>query len=408
MTADLNPKEAEDVVIGQILYEPGCISRAIRCLKAEHFFNAPHRTVFEHAHGLWRAGTPVDLVTMHDALRSSGKLESIGGPYQLSQWTNRIAQTIHLEAHCEIIRREYGLRTLRQASLDVAQGTRSGVDPNELLSQWNVESAKASMADMDTDVNAGEMAYQMMNEVNTEKPFRFGMIGVDDYVFFLPGNVITVSAPSGVGKSAFCLCAVLNLLPRLKPWIVSLEMPAKEVIMRTLCQFAKVDIDLAMADQLHPNDRERLGHAASEHAEVLSGIDIDDSGQMDIDTFMAKAEHKVKNEGVKWIMIDYAQLMDADRKIYPNEALQNEAISKGIRATARKLNIPILLIVHLNRQGEAHGSTQYEKDAHIRIKLSRDPAGKTMEVDVIKNRNGRTATITTPCEMRWGIIGRTA
>jgi len=98
--------------------------------------------------------------------------------------------------------------------------------------------------------------------------------------------------------------------------------------------------------------------------------------------------------------------MSADRKLYTNKVQELEAISMGIRSTARKLNVPILLIVHVNKQGEDHGTIQFEKDAHVRMHLSRD--ADQMTIDVLKNRNGRPGKITTPCMMRYGIVGRSS
>jgi predicted ATP-dependent serine protease len=127
---------------------------------------------------------------------------------------------------------------------------------------------------------------------------------------------------------------------------------------------------------------------------------------MDIDTFMARAEHKVKSSGCELIVVDYAQLMEADPKRYPSQTLQLEAISKGFHKTARKLNVPMIVIVHVNKEGQDHGTKQFEKDAHVRVVLHYKRGELAMGIDVIKNRNGRTAMINTPCVMRHGIVGR--
>lgn len=405
--ADLNPEEAEDIVIGQILYEPDCISRAARILKAEHFFGFAHQTTFDTALKLWKDGTPVDSVTMVMAMRKAGTLEAVGGAFWLSSRTQRVAQTVHLEHHAAIVREYYGLRVLRDTGMGLMNNATLSADPMSLISDATIELSRAAAPDIDTDVNAGERARAMMDEVKP-KPFYLNMSGVDDYVFMLPGNMITISAPSGVGKTAFALSAVLNLVPQLKPWFVSLEMSADELITRAICQLACVDISDALQDRCSDIDKERMALVASEYADIIDKIDIDDSGYMTIDTFKAKAEHKVRNEGVRLIVVDYAQLMEADPKEFKGPAAQNEAISKGLRHTARSLNVILLAVVHLNREGEAHGSTQYEKDAHIRMKLSRPTGANMMTVDFVKNRNGRIGSVDTPCEMRFGLIGRNA
>jgi replicative DNA helicase len=399
---DLYPKEAEDIVIGQVLFEPGCIARAATMIKAEHFYGPEHRTTFSAAMDLWREGTPVDLITMTHKLRKDGSLDLVGGPWQLVEWTRKVARTSNLEYHALIIREQFSLRTLRDTGLKLGTVNITD-DTDEIIGSVTAQLGKAASSDIQDDVDAAERAFALSNEARP-KPWYLGMESLDQKVFILPGNVVTISAPSGVGKTAFALCAAINLSQQLRPWFVSLEMSADELITRAKCQFAAVDIANALEGRMEPQEEEKMAMVAGH--DFFKKLIIHDGGDMTIDDFRAKAEHKVRNEGVGLIVLDYAQLMEADRKRYPNEASQNEAISKGIRATARNLNVPILLVVHLNRLGEAHGSTQYEKDAHVRLKLSREIGKNVMEVDVVKNRNGSTGPLNTPCIMRYGLVGK--
>lgn len=404
---DLTAPEVEDVVLGQVLTDHQAISRAARMLKADHLVGPSHKMVYRTALEMWSEGIGVDLITMTHELRKRGTLELIGGAYTLAKWTQRVVSSTHLDHHCAILVEYYGKRVLRRAGADLAKNTNAASENDALISDITNELSKAAAAELSSDINAGERAYTMLDEVKP-KPYYFNMVGVDDYVFLLPGNMVTVSAPSGVGKTAFALSAVLNLIHVLKPWIVSLEMPADELLIRALCQLACVDISDALQDRLSPQDRERMAAAAIAHGEALSRMSIEDSGSMSIDRFRALAEHKVKNDGVRLIVVDYAQLMDADPVAHKGLADQNEAISKGLRSVARSLNIILLVVVHVNRQGEAHGSVQYEKDAHVRLKLSREKGDAMMTVDIIKNRNGRTGSVPTPFEGRFGLVGRTA
>lgn len=405
--ADLIPVEIENAVMGQVLYESDAISRAARMLKAEHFAQPMNRLVYGVAFDMWSDGRPVDLLTMTVELRKRGSLDMVGGSWQLVEWTRNVAQTIHLDYHCAIILEYYGKRVLRQAGLNLAENTNIAAENDELISDITLEIAKAASAEMQADVNAGERAYSMLNEVKP-KPLYLRMDAIDEYVFVFPGNMITVSAPSGVGKTAFALSVVLNLIDQVKPWFVSLEMPADELLTRALCQLACVDIAEALQDRLSDTDKARMAGAAIAHGDTLSRLSIEDSGHMSIDRFKSLAEFKVKNEGVELIVVDYAQLMEADQREHKGIAAQNEAISKGLRHVARSLNVIMLVVVHLNREGEAHGSTQYEKDAHVRFKLSRDGKNPYMDVEIPKNRNGRTGSVRTPFEGKYGLVGRVA
>lgn len=403
---DLNPKDLEDLVLGQILYEPDCISRAMRFLRPEHFFGAAHRTVYEQVMVLWREGHPIDLRTVAHAMMKSGKLKEVGGAFQLSNWVYHVAQTTNLEYHCAIIREQYGLRVLRDTGLRLSTTTNGTDDPDTIIASMNTDIAKASGFDIGSDLNAGEVAYEMMNSPEPPKPLRLGITGLDEYVFVLEDNMIVFTAPSGVGKTATVMTAVMNIIEVRKPWVVSLEMSAKELITRILCGFARVEIQNALNNSLTTDERERMAKAATEKAGTLARLDIYDDGHMTIDQFKAMAEHKVKNEGVGLIAIDYGQLMDADRSQYKNSTEKYEVISRGIKATTKALKVPIFLIVQLNKDGEIYGSGQFEKDAHVVVKLSKDPtAPNVMQYEVAKNRNGRTGAGNMPCALMYGLVG---
>ncbi len=403
---DLIPTEAESAALGAVLLDNRVISKAARILRPEHYGSDPHRITYAVCLDLWRDGKAVDLVTVAHALKRHNKLETVGGPYWLSCLTSGIGSAAHFADHAAIVREYHSLRTLRQSGMKLMNGANPGEDPMELIAAMNVDVEKATGADVENDVNAGDMAYTLLNSTGRPKPIYLGMHALDELVFILDSNVVTLRAPAGVGKTAFVLSAVLNLMPQRKPWFVSLEMPAAELVTRTLCQLALVDIDLAMKDQLTDEERTRLSRVTNDYAGILNTLDIDDTGSMTVDTFCAKAEYKVKNEAVSLIVIDYAQLLDYSTAEYRNPAEGLKHVSKSIRATARKLNVPILCIVHVNREGAEEGSSQFEKDAHVRLSLSRQPGADTMEVDVVKNRNGRTGQVSVPVVMRYGIVGR--
>jgi replicative DNA helicase len=402
----MNATDAEQIVIGQILLDYRVMSQAAQLLKADHFGDAKCKAAYECCLTVWRLGRGVDLITVAEQLRKDQRIDVSATMKELVGYTRRVSAPKHFDDHAQIVKEHYATRLLAKAGQDLISGTSSGEEYIDLIGPANEALTKATLSQDRLDVNAGERAYQLLNSADRPKPMYMGITGLDSFVWMLPGNVIAIRADAGVGKTAFVLSVVLNMMPRIKPWFVSLEMPADELIKRTLCQLALVDIASVMVDRISDDERARLAKAANEHASILSTLQIDDSGSMTIDEFQAKAESRVK-DGTGLIVVDYAQLMSADRKLYPNKVSELEAISMGIRSTARKLNVPILLIVHVNKQGEDHGTIQFEKDAHVRMHLRRDGQSNNMDIDVLKNRNGRPGKITTTCLMQYGIVGRT-
>ncbi len=401
----LIPLDAERLVIGQILTDHRLMTGAAQFLKPEHFGDKSCREAYEAALAVWRDGRGVDLVTVAHEIRKKQEHFDPAVFAMLAEFTRPVAQTIHFQYHAEIVREHYASRVLMDAGRSLIDGTAKGSDPLELIAPANEALSRAVMADESTDVDAGLLAADLMNTSARPKPMYLGMANLDGIVWMLPGNVVTVRGEAGAGKTAFVLSAVLNVLEQHKVWFVSLEMSAAELVMRALCQITQVDIDRAMIGHLDGAERERLSRAAIDNAEVLSRLSIDDGGSMSTDEFMAKSEHRAK-EGVELIVVDYAQLMSADKKLYQTDESEIRAVSKTIRATARKLNIPILLVVHINEKGEDYGSGQFKKDAHVRLHLSRDKGADMMSVEVLKNRNGRPGREEVPCRMQWGCVGR--
>jgi replicative DNA helicase len=401
---DLIPTSCERLVVGHVIYATDMVTKAAVKLKPEHFGDPRSREAYTACLELWRNGTAVDLITVAYQMQKAGH-NLVESSTFLSECMYHVASTVHFDEHVAIVREHYGLRTLRIAGHHMMEGAVVGEDPVTLMSGLNVDFESASATDGD-DVNGAEVAYALLNATDKPKPLYLGMGQLDELVFVMPDNFITLRAPAGVGKTAFLLSAVLNLLEQRKVWFVSLEMSANDLMARALCQLAMVDIDKMMMDRLTTEERERLAKAANEYAHILTNLSIDNAGTMNIDVFRAKAEHKVKNEKVGMIIIDYAQLMDADSKRYPNRTDQLEVISKGLRATARTLAVPILCVVHVNKDGVEHGSIQFEKDSHVRIALSREQGADTMKAEVLKNRNGRVGMAEIHCVMRHGIVGR--
>lgn len=405
LSPDLTDKDLEQIILGQILIDKDAIKAAVRWAKSEHFGIDAHQQIYDSSLSLWRAGTGVDLLTVTMDLRRKGQLDGIGGAYALSHMTSRVSSTCHLEDHCAILRELSSLRRLRATGLSLAGETDLSADPRELMGMVNAQMEGLAIVDDGADLNAADVAYALMDGSEKPKPVYLGIANLDQYVFVLPGNMVTIRGAAGSGKTAFLLTVILNLLDQKKVWFVSLEMPATEVMTRILCQLACVDMDRAMTGQISDVERDRMAEAASSNAGVLENLIIDDSGSMNVDVYRAKGEYMVKHRGVELIVIDYAQLMSGDRKLHKSKVEELEAISGGIRTSARTLNVIVLAVVHVNKEGQDHGTAQFEKDAHVRLHLDR--TGNEAKIDILKNRNGRINLVDSPCVMQYGMVGRT-
>jgi len=344
-------------------------------------------------------------MTVFMELRKRGGMETGLQVSQLAGYMYRVAQTKHFEDHVGILLEYFRRRTLLGASNAINKGLQGNDDTSEVIARMMEDVERATIETSGDDVSGAEVAYELMNTPRP-RPMYLGMGNLDNLVFLLPGNIVTMKGAAGSGKTAFMVSALLNLLPHVKTWIVSLEMNKEELMTRVLCQLAEVDISDALQDRLGREEKERMARCANDHAEMLDRFRIDPGETMGLDEFKAKAEHMVRRNGCGLIVLDYAQLVDADHKRYPQQVLQLEAISKGVRATARRLNVPILVVVHISKDGTEHGSIQFEKDAHVRLSIEREQGSDFMQVNVLKNRNGVVGAAELNCRFRFGMVGR--
>jgi replicative DNA helicase len=298
------------------------------------------------------------------------------------------------------------MRVLRDAGTNLSEGANISADPEALIGEIQRSVVVASHADISTDVNLAEETYRVLNQPAPPKPLRLGIPGIDDYLAIYDGNVIVVSADSGVGKTTTVWNGVLNVANKRKVWYVSLEMPASELSMRTACKLARVNLADAFQDRLTDADKERMSFATQDAYAIISQIAIEDSGSMSIEQYAAIAEYKVKNEGVNLIVVDYLQLMTADPKQYRTEYETVTAASKCVRRVARTLNVPTIVVSQLSREGQLRSSNQILQDAHVDLRLSADlQKPGYLQASFKKNRNGPLGTVDVPCELQYGSVG---
>lgn len=403
---DLYPKEAEGVVIATILMNRSATALAARYLKPEHFYEPRHSTIYTVCLDLWKEGVGVDLVTVAHRLNKAGTLSSVGGYVGLGAYGSLVSSSEHLHDHCGIIREMHSMRVLRAAGQGLMENTNLSTDPMALISSLQQQIIVASHSDISTDVNLAEETYRVLNEPAPPKPLRLGITGIDKYLAIYDGNVIVVSADPGVGKTTTVWNGVLNVAASCKVWYVSLEMPAKELCIRTACKFARVNMADAFQDRLTAEEKTRMALATQAANSIMSTINIEDSGSMSIEQYASLAEHKVKSEGVQLIVVDYLQLMTADSKQYKTEYEVVTAASKCVRRVARTLNVKTIVVSQLSREGQLRSSNQILQDAHVDMRLSADPNRPGfIKASFKKNRNGPLGSVDVPTELEFGSVG---
>lgn len=423
--------DAEKAVLGCILTDPDTLKEVVLRLHfSGAFYSAAHQTIFETillmANDSSGGQQAIDLITVSEALKSKDKLQAVGGDSYLAELMNIIPTTANIENYVKIVHEYAVLRKLIKTSSEIVQkcfDTDSQVNllldevQRQISDVVNLQSGHEATSIGDFMKPAIDYLLQLNEQKSDAVGLPTGFKDLDHLITGLKaGEMIVLAARPSIGKTTIALNIAANVALRSQKsvGIFSLEMNTLSLVLRLLCSEAKMNLRefrqgvLSHARWVHiTNAAEKLRKAQ---------VYIDDSGQLDVIELRAKARRMKEKYDVSFIAIDYLQLMKGTGfNSNANREQEVAAISGGIKALAKELNIPILILAQLNRQAEQGGrpklshlreSGAIEQDADIVMILHRDreaqqeadPAeiarnGVESELIIAKHRNGETGIV---------------
>jgi replicative DNA helicase len=418
-----NDLGAERAVLGGILLENDALNTVLEIpLATEDFYSDAHARIFEAMAALFRAGEPVDTVTLRERLSTANKLHAVGGDEYLFSLTNTIPTVANIESHAKIVREKAVIRRMIVACHETAaSGYGDYGSMEEFLDQaersiFNIAKHRLrSPYEHITDVvvrsfEAITRAAELKQHI-TGLPTGFDRL--DKMTAGMhPGDLIIIAGRPGMGKTAFALNVALNACRmRKKPAVVfSLEMPKEQLANRLLCSEARVDAGKLRTGYLGRDDWPKLTAAAG----TLSDLPLwlDDTPGITLMEVRAKTRRLKAEHGLGLIVIDYLQLMRAGIKTDSREQEISE-ISRSLKGMAKELELPVIALSQLNRGVESRGnkdkrpqlsdlreSGAIEQDADTIMFIYRDEVynpesteKNVAEIIVGKQRAGPTGTI---------------
>ncbi len=418
--------EAEAGLLACLIMDGGadvmadCLSQR---LTPESFFHPNHQIIFDALVKLYQENKPADLVLLAEALKSMGKLEEIGGPAALGDLTQLIETTTHASHWIEVVRDSYLLRKLIRTTTSVAERAYSydGELPTFIdeveqtvfaISEDRLsDTARPIKESVDTAV---AQVAQMIQNRGSIQGVATGFADIDRMTFGLHAQeMIVVAARPSVGKTSFALNVAENIvLPRhgreaIPTLVFSLEMGADQLAMRMLCSQARVRMGRLRDGFIDKSEQTALAQAAQ--AIKNAPLWIDDSGYQTILEIRAKARRMHARHKIGMVIIDYLQLIAGTDPRVPREQQISE-ISRGIKAIAKELRIPVMVLSQLNRESEREKrrprisdlreSGAIEQDADVVMLLHRpidDSEGAAednqRELIIAKQRNGPIGSV---------------
>jgi replicative DNA helicase len=396
-----------------------------RCLEArirpESFYDPKHGIIFERLLDLYNRQAPIDVSVVAEELKTSRQLDQIGGYAFLTQVSSRIPTTAQAAYFIERVREQALLREIIRSATGAVEdcyGFSGGID--EFVDQ--IEQKIFSVTQNRVSESAKQMGSATKEAMNviTKMMMKKGELtgvssGFKDLDALLWGfqrtEMIILAARPSMGKTSLALnFAEAAAMPKKGTTpsavlIFSLEMGASQLALRMLCSRARVNMKLLRDGLLSRNGEEqtRLLEAADEFSKAP--IFIDDSSAISIMQLRAKARRIHSRHPLGFIMVDYLQLLSPTDPRVPREQQVAEA-SRGLKALAKELNVPVLVLSQLNRSSEKDNRTprlsdlresgSIEQDADVVLMLARprdadekfQVAADSAELIVAKQRNG--------------------
>lgn len=333
-------------------------------LTAEQFYKEAHRKIFRGMERLHRRGEPIDLVTLTEELRQSGDLESVGSVAYLIGITDSVPTAAYADSYARIVAEKATLRDLigaggriMQSAYDQAMPVEEVLDAAEKsifdLATKKRKSGFEGMTSLVTDTFA-EINERFANP-NPVSGLRMGFAELDNMTGGLqPSTLNVLAARPSMGKTAFALTIALNAALREKATVgvFSLEMSAVQLVQRMLCSEARVDMSRVRSGQLSERDFQRLADTAGRMSEAK--VFIDDHANMTVMELRSRARRLMAEHGLDLLIIDYLQLMSGSTRAQSENRQQEiSAISRGLKALARELDVPVLVLSQLSRAVES-------------------------------------------------------
>ena len=419
--------EAEISVLAGILLDPEAMVRIEEIVDEAMFFREGHRVLFRTMRQLQEKRTAIDPVTVGDHLHTTGELERAGGMEYLALLIDAVPTAANVQYHARIVRDKALLRRLIDASTQTIQDI---YEPGDRSVDDLVDAAEARMFQVaETNDRGGfvwikDLLWDAFERIEKIQASNGGLTGVPSGFQSLDhmttglqdGDLVIVAGRPAMGKTSWVLNVAQNAAIRHKvpAAVFSLEMSKEQVVYRLLCAEARVDSGDLRRGRLSPADYQRIGTAGARLN--TAPIWIDDSPGGTVLEMRAKAR-RLKAEGnLGLLVIDYLQLMEGKGRV---ESRQQEVtqISRGLKALARELSIPVIALSQLSRGPEQRvdhrpqlsdlrDSGSIEQDADLVMFLYRpeyysssgmDEDGNSLdgkaELIVSKQRNGPTGKI---------------
>lgn len=411
--------DLEEAVLGAAILERAGLTQVVDILKPDDFYSEPHREIFTALIQLYQDNQPIDMRTVVNQLRKTGKLELVGGAYYVAELTTKVSSSENIEAHARVMMESSAKRKIILKSSDVTHRAYDDqTDVFELLDDLQVTLDEISGHYVKSNTKSAQEVYRQSVDHMIKSRNNTGLVGVPSGYTTLdritggwqaPELIIIAARPS-MGKTAFVVNVARNAAVDFKipVAIFSLEMANIQLMDRMIAAEAEIDLDKIRRGTYSDAEWSVVMNTTGRLSSAP--IFMDDTAALSTLELRAKCRRLKAQHGINLIIVDYLQLMRGDKT--GNREQEISSISRALKGIAKDLNTPVIALSQLSRSVETRGgdkrpmladlreSGAIEQDADVvgflyrpeyyQITVYEDgtPTQGTMEVLIAKNRNG--------------------
>jgi len=413
-----NSVEAEQALIGGLMLNAQAWDKVADVVLPDDFYRKDHRLIFSAIGKLIEGGSPCDVVTLSEHLDGCGELENVGGLEYLATLANETAGAANARAYAKIVRERATLRALINAGNEIS-GNAFANDGRTAAEV--VDDAERMVFEIAEKGSRGKKGFRSLKQILPEAVDRIDLLHQSDgsitgissgYHEFdkltaglQAGDLVIIAGRPSMGKTTLALNIAENAAigAKVPTAVFSMEMPSQQLAFRMISSLGRVDQTHLRTGNFPDEDWSRINTAVQLMSDAP--IYIDDTPSLSPTEIRARARRLHREHGLGLVVIDYLQLMQVEGS-KENRATEISEISRGLKALAKELEVPVIALSQLNRSVEQRTdkrpvmsdlreSGAIEQDADLIIFIYREevynqdtPRKGIADIAIAKQRNG--------------------
>lgn len=355
-------KEIEDAVLGALMLERDAYAIVCDLLRPESFYDPGNQKIYAAINKLGVMQQPIDMLTVTQQLRADGALDDVGGPVRISELTSNVASAAHIEYHARIVAQKFLARRLISFCSEIEKKSfDESYDIDDLLQEAEGKLFEISQGNLKKDfTQIDPVINSAMEQIEAAGKRESGLSGLQTGFHNLDkltsgwqnSDLIIIAARPAMGKTAFVLSMAKNMAVDYNTpvAIFSLEMSNLQLVNRLISNVCEIEGEKIKSGRLCRQEWEQLNSRV--RSLFSAPLYVDDSPSLSILELRTKARRLVKEHGVKIIIIDYLQLMNATGMKFGSREQEVSMISRSLKQLAKELNIPVIALSQLSRKVE--------------------------------------------------------